>query len=100
MLEIGQDTGEVGSGVTDQDFRAGVSRFFHLGGTALPRASIDKEPCANDSRSPGIWNSDPKAKTGFSQRRLVVLCRAWGLLTNRNWQWPEDGQRPSDESCL
>ena len=99
MLEIGQDTGDVRSGVTDQDFRTGVSRFFHLDCTAFPRSSIDKEPHANDSSSPGIWNSDPKAKTGISQRRLVVLCQAWGLLTGRNWQWPEDGQRPSDESC-
>lgn len=73
MLEIGQDTGDVRSGVKDQDFRTGVNRFFHLDGTAFPRASIDEEPHANDS-SPGIWSSDPKAKTGISQQRLVVLC--------------------------
>lgn len=60
------------SGRKDQDFRTGVNRFFHLDGTAFPRASIGKNHHAKDS-STGIWNSDPKAKAGTSQWRLVAL---------------------------
>lgn len=59
------------SGRKDQDFRTGVNRFFHLDGTAFPRASIEKNHHAKEAAL--------ASGTQIPKQRLVPLSGGWLL---------------------